>query len=67
MIVDRCADLAREALSREVPEESTAFWATARRAFPNAATDAREFESLAANLQLYMAAYETTANAIASR
>ena len=58
------AGLTRDVYSRPMPEGSTAFWATVRHAFPNAMSDPREFETAAANLSLYIAAYETTSTAI---
>eukprot|EP00892_Ulva_mutabilis_P004477 jgi/Ulvmu1/2400/UM133_0001.1 len=61
---DYHCELAREAYARPMPDDCTAFWATVRRAFPAALTDAHELEHAAAHLSLYMAAYETTAAAV---
>ena len=56
-----------EMYSREMPEDSTAFWACLRRAFPDAMTDRAQYELAIANTGLvYAAGTETTASAVAS-
>lgn len=53
--------------ARDLPEDSTAFWACLRRAFPTAMADAAEYEAAVANVALvYAAGTETTASAVAS-
>jgi hypothetical protein len=61
-----CAAILHEALQRELPDHSPAFWACLRRAFPDAATDARQYEKCLANVALvYFAGSEATAGSIA--
>ena len=53
--------------ARLLPEDSTAFWACLRRAFPDAMTDSKQYEQAVANVALvYAAGTETSATAIGS-
>ena len=55
-----------EMLARKIPDSSVAFWACLVRAFPDAATDARQYEKALTNVALvYGAGSETTAGSIA--
>ena len=60
-----CAELLRIVYAKPLPESSSKFWAAVRYAYPNALTDPAEYELALANLAfIYLAGYETTANAI---
>lgn len=51
--------------AKPLPEKSSKFWASVRYAYPDAMTDDAQFELAVSNLAfIYMAGYETTANAI---
>eukprot|EP00892_Ulva_mutabilis_P010423 jgi/Ulvmu1/7753/UM039_0061.1 len=57
-------ELLRRVYARPMPEGSTAMWAALRRAYPEAMSDAQQFEAAVANVVvLYVAGFETAANA----
>ena len=61
------AEIWDQRLEQEVPEDSVAFWACLRRAYPDAATNAAQYESALANVAMvYAAGHETTAGTIAT-
>ena len=61
------AELLDEILQRGVPDDNTAFWACICRAYPDAATDAQQYERALSNLILvFFAGTETTSAAIAA-
>lgn len=59
------ARIAREAYTRPWEEDSPAFWACVRRAYPDALTDTLHWRRAMSNISLmYVAGTETTSNAI---
>lgn len=58
--------IAKEAYSRPMKHDSTAFWACVRRAYPDALTDTAQWRHALASISLmYAAGSETSATAIA--